>query len=277
VHGRAVDDGRSDEVAVRGTRRAGRSVAIVATGALAFALAACDDEVPGDPAGDSQPAPAETAPDAAGVVASCDDLAADLGAEDDASLREAARDRPMADVLADLDDLQLIASSLQTIGDDVLPAGETLTLFAPLDGALVPDDTAAGDDAAEATELPADALLRAHAAIGSHELADADGDAELELLDGSLLTAAAADGDAEVQREDRSATVLCPDLEVADGVLHVVDDVLITPTDPDAHDGAEADTEGTPGFTDDGVRDDLPERLDEDDVGTGGEGQPSSP
>ena len=182
--------------------------------ALLFILAACGDD-------------GFEAPDGGTL----DDEAA-VGAPRDEATDPASADAPQADLLAVAEadgrfGLLLAAIEQAGLSDDL--TGGDYTLFAPTDDAFA----ALGDDAQDALLDPANrgalrTLLRYHLVSGARLSGDL-GDAPLRTLTGRPLAVEAGAGRLTVG--EGGAVVTEPDRRAANGVIHVIDAVLLPPDD----------------------------------------------
>ena len=179
------------------------SVAVV--GALAFTLAACGDDG-NDEAADTTPAAADSS--------------------------EAVADEPgtIVDVAVAADDFNTLVAAVQAAGlVDALSGEDELTVFAPTDEAFAAALDALG---LTADELLADtetltAVLTYHVVAGEVLAADVvtlDGES-VETLNGATVDIT-VDGDTVMVND---ATVIAADVDASNGVIHVIDTVLLPP------------------------------------------------
>jgi uncharacterized surface protein with fasciclin (FAS1) repeats len=131
----------------------------------------------------------------------------------------------VADVTAKAPGLYTLNHLIKTAGlSETLSGAGPYTLFAPSDEAFmqVPAETMA-QLAAHPEQLKA--LLMHHVVAGKLAAADIGGNAKLKALDGSDLAASHAGTFLTVDE----ALVTTPDLTGSNGVVHVIDTVLIPP------------------------------------------------
>lgn len=213
----------------------------------------------------------------AGAPDGCTDVLADAdidGADGQQNVRAAMADLAVADALAAVPALAPIGSSLETLADDVIDPESGFTLFAP--SSAEADDA---DDDDSRTEYSADEIIGAH--VIADEIVDAESLLEAEsvgLADGSTLEVAQGDY-VTVSRDGIDARVICPDIEVDGGVVHIVDAYLFDPADDEEGADDDASVEDSddqvPGTEpsqpgEDGIRPDLREELDERSPSDGG-------
>ena len=198
-----------------------RATVAVAALALTFGLAAC-----GSDSADTTAAPAETEAVAPETAAATEAMAA----ETEAAAAETAAAAP-ADAPKDIVDTAVAAGSFNTLAKLLTDAGliETLkgegpfTVFAPTDEAFaaVPADTLAalGADKALLTKV-----LTYHVVPGKVMAADiAAGD--VATVAGPTVKLSIVDGKVMVN----DATVVTADVAASNGVIHVIDKVLLPP------------------------------------------------
>ena len=142
-----------------------------------------------------------------------------------------AYDNETQDLLSTLDargDFTVLVSALRDTGlDEALASGETFTLFAPTDEAFqqLPEGTLESLSPEKLTEI-----LRYHVLAGAVPSQDAVTlDAALT-VQGSELALATADGQLMVN----DATVTEADIQASNGVIHVIDAVLMPKAKMDA-------------------------------------------
>jgi len=261
-----IDDRRSDAViGWNGAmpplfRRPGGAGALVA----ALAIVACSDGGRGSESGDGEASSPETstpetstpetgAPTAAGsrpAGSTVEETTAIAGNGSEASsvtVGSAPSERPPCDVpgatAAELADATIADAvdavpSLSTLAGALDAAGLTpdlaghgpVTLFAPTDAAFDALDPAERDallsDPAGALASVLSLHVVADAAATSDDLAAAGG---VPTAAGAPLAVTAGDGAVVVDSGGQVATVTCPDIEVANGVLHLIDAVLLPP------------------------------------------------
>lgn len=183
------------------------------------------------------------------VVAACGDDAADetttTAAEetttttevDMTSTTEAMMDDTVLDVAAGNEDFSTLAAAVEAAGlqDALADPDATLTVFAPTNQAFEAALDALG---LTAEELLADtetltSILTYHVlgeTVTSGDILDADAEEiPVEPLSGEELTVVVAD-DGTVGFADQTATVTMTDIEASNGVIHVIDAVLLPPS-----------------------------------------------
>lgn len=183
------------------------------------------------------------------VVAACGDDAADetttTAAEetttttevDMTSTTEAMMDDTVLDVAAGNEDFSTLAAAVEAAGlqDALADPDATLTVFAPTNQAFEAALDALG---LTAEELLADtetltSILTYHVlgdTVTSGDIVDADAEEiPVETLSGEELTVVVAD-DGTVGFADQTATVTMTDIEASNGVIHVIDAVLLPPS-----------------------------------------------
>lgn len=183
------------------------------------------------------------------VVAACGDDAAEdtttTAAEetttttevDMTSTTEAMMDDTVLDVAAGNEDFSTLATAVEAAGlqDALADPDATLTVFAPTNQAFEAALDALG---LTAEELFADtetltSILTYHVlgdTVTSGDIVDADAEEiPVETLSGEELTVVVAD-DGTVGFADQTATVTMTDIEASNGVIHVIDAVLLPPS-----------------------------------------------
>ena len=208
------------------TRAAVAAVAL----ALTFGLAAC-----GSDSADTTAAPAETEAVAAETEAAAAETEA-VAAETEAAAAEteaaaAATDAAAADAPKDIIDTAVGAGSFTTLAKLLTDAGliETLkgegpfTVFAPTDEAFaaVPADTLAALAADKALLAK---VLTYHVVPGKAMAADLKA-GDIATVAGPTVKLTIADGKVMVN----DATVITADVVASNGVIHVIDKVLLPP------------------------------------------------
>ena len=137
-------------------------------------------------------------------------------------------------LVVDTDDLSILEQAVITAGlDDDLAGDGPFTVFAPTDAAFTQllDDLDITAEELLAREDLAD-ILTLHVltvVVMSGDLADG---AEVTSLNGQTLTVRALDGggfglDTEDDGDDANATIIQADIEASNGVVHLIDAVLI--------------------------------------------------
>lgn len=156
---------------------------------------------------------------------------------DMASTTEATMDDTVLDVATGNEDFSTLAAAVEAAGlqDALADPDATLTVFAPTNQAF--------EDALDALGLTAEELLAdtetltsilTYHVLGetvtSGDIVDADAaEIPVETLSGEELTVVVAD-DGTVGFADQSATVTMTDIEASNGVIHVIDAVLLPPS-----------------------------------------------
>ena len=119
-----------------------------------------------------------------------------------------------------------LVEALQATGLDATLQGDgPFTVFAPTDDAFakLPEDALAGLSNEELT-----AILTYHVASGNMMAADVAGMSTIETAEGSTLAVTVGD-DGTVRVND--AVVVVTDVAASNGVIHVIDSVLMPPAD----------------------------------------------
>ncbi len=136
-------------------------------------------------------------------------------------------DRTVFEVIRDTPELSQVYDFFEAAGslEDLLPQGQTFTIFAPSNTAVEALDIAALQEFAELVQL--NEILQFHVVLETFDLEDLEQGMRLGTLQGEKLTIA--------QLEDGSTTVsggmvLTSDIEGIDGIIHVIDTVLIPGT-----------------------------------------------
>lgn len=153
------------------------------------------------------------------------------------STTEAMMDDTVLDVAAGNEDFSTLAAAVEAAGlqDALADPDATLTVFAPTNQAFEAALDALG---LTAEELFADtetltSILTYHVlgdTVTSGDIADADAEEiPVETLSGEELTVVVAD-DGTVGFADQTATVTMTDIEASNGVIHVIDAVLLPPS-----------------------------------------------
>ena len=181
------------------------------------------------------------------VVAACGDDTGDTTttSEDTTTTTQStetteAMDEAMGDTIADVvagnEDFSTLLAAVEAAGltEALADPDATLTVFAPTNEAF---DAALADLGLTAEELLADtetltSILTYHVldqAVTSQDLADA-GSEEIPVttLSGEELVVVV--GDSGVSFQDQAATVTTADVEASNGVIHIIDAVLLPPT-----------------------------------------------
>ena len=136
-------------------------------------------------------------------------------------------DRTVFEVIRDTPELSQVYDFFEAAGslEDLLPQGQTFTIFAPSNTAVEALDIAALQEFAELVQL--NEILQFHVVLETFDFEDLEQGMRLGTLQGEKLTIA--------QLEDGSmtvsgGTVLTSDIEGIDGIIHVIDTVLIPGT-----------------------------------------------
>ncbi len=136
-------------------------------------------------------------------------------------------DRTVFEVMRDTPELGQVYDFFEAAGvlEDILPQGQTFTVFAPTDTAVEALDIAALQEFAELVQL--NEILQFHIVEGAFDFAD--------LTEGAMLTTLQGETLAISRTEDglttvAGGTVLSGDIEGIDGVIHIIDVVLIPGT-----------------------------------------------
>lgn len=148
-----------------------------------------------------------------------------------------AMDDTVLDVAAGNEDFSTLAAAVEAAGlqDALADPDATLTVFAPTNQAFEAALDALG---LTAEELFADtetltSILTYHVlgeTVTSGDIVDADAaEIPVESLSGEELTVVVAD-DGTVGFADQTATVTMTDIEASNGVIHVIDAVLLPPS-----------------------------------------------
>lgn len=166
-------------------------------------------------------------------TAVADDDGSDRGRRDGAS-----GDRTIFDVVEASDDFDVLELALEETGlDAVLDRDDDqYTAFAPTDAAF--------GDLLEALDITAEELLASpdlqdillyHVTEGRRYAASVVRADEIEMLNGDEVE---VDG---TELNDGQAGIIATDLEASNGVVHVIDGVLLPPAEGDDDDGEEDD------------------------------------
>ena len=136
-------------------------------------------------------------------------------------------DRTVFEVMRDTPELGQVYDFFEAAGvlEGILPQGQTFTVFAPTDTAVEALDIAALQEFAELVQL--NEILQFHIVEGAFDFAD--------LTEGAMLTTLQGETLAISRTEDGLTTVaggkvLSGDIEGIDGVIHIIDVVLIPGT-----------------------------------------------
>ena len=136
-------------------------------------------------------------------------------------------DRTVFEVMRDTPELGQVYDFFEAAGvlEGILPQGQTFTVFAPTDTAVEALDIAALQEFAELVQL--NEILQFHIVEGAFDFAD--------LTEGAMLTTLQGETLAISRTEDglttvAGGTVLSGDIEGIDGVIHIIDVVLIPGT-----------------------------------------------
>ncbi|HQD25020.1 fasciclin domain-containing protein [Methanoculleus sp. DTU007] len=135
----------------------------------------------------------------------------------------------LADLVGENENLTTFAGLVETAGltETVLSTGGPYTVFAPSDAAFEGLDEDLFNLVSNDTEM-LDALLMHHVVRGNYTVEDlnaAGNETALETLSGENLTVEAADGSLAVE----NATIAVSDLVAENGVIHIIDVVLLPP------------------------------------------------
>lgn len=177
------------------------------------------------------------------VVAACSSDASDdttttsSAAETTTTMAEEMMEETIVDVAAGIDDFSTLVAAVTAadLGGALSDMDTELTVFAPTNAAFE-DALAALDLTAE--ELLADtdtltSILTYHVVDGkvlsSDLAADEDGEITVTTLSGEELTILVGE-DGSVSFDGQTATVTTADVEAANGVIHVIDAVLLPPS-----------------------------------------------
>ena len=142
----------------------------------------------------------------------------------------------IADVVVGNEDFSTLLAAVEAAGltEALADPDATLTVFAPTNAAF---EAALADLGLTAEELLADtetltAILTYHVlgqAVTSQDLVDSDADEiPVETLSGEELVVLV--GDSGVTFQGQTATVTTADVEASNGVIHIIDAVLLPPT-----------------------------------------------
>ena len=136
-------------------------------------------------------------------------------------------DRTVFEVIRDTPELSQVYDFFEAAGslEDLLPQGQTFTIFAPSNTAVEALDIAALQEFAELVQL--NEILQFHVVLETFDFEDLEQGMRLGTLQGEKLTIAQLeDGSTTVS----GGTVLTSDIEGIDGIIHVIDTVLIPGT-----------------------------------------------
>ena len=136
-------------------------------------------------------------------------------------------DRTVFEVIRDTPELSQVYDFFEAAGvlEGLLPQGQTFTVFAPSNSAVEALDIAALQEFAELLQL--NEILQFHVVPEIFESEDLGEGMELTTLQGETLTIAQSEDGLTVVS---GGTVLSSDIEGIDGVIHVIDTVLIPGT-----------------------------------------------
>lgn len=248
-------------------RAAVRSPVILA---VVVAMAVSCDDIRDQDAGTEEAAdPEASAEPSVGAQAACGDVLKDV----DGGV-SALADMDVVSALEEIPQLTRTAAALSApeIGDELESADE-VTIFAPLDSDAQPTQGDAEDDAQDDDDTTDDERLSerpspepgAYVAPGGALSLDAIiEEGAVEVADGGVLTAE-VDKDAQrvlLTREDASTEVICSDIEVRNGVIHIVDQEPVPVPEEDVNTESE-DDDGNEDRVTEGV---TPKVREEDEV-----------
>jgi uncharacterized surface protein with fasciclin (FAS1) repeats len=169
-----------------------------------------------------------TAPSETSVPTPDGPLCAEL-ADSGPGSRDAISDQNAATAITEIESLSTFAAAVAQ-SDTVtskLEGVRPITVFAPVDSAFEQLDPATLD-AVMADPAQLDELLQQHVAAGVNT-SDLLGSTEgLQTQAGSQLTFSSDGGSVMI---NDAATVGCPDLDTSNGVIHLIDAVLLAPAD----------------------------------------------
>jgi len=149
-----------------------------------------------------------------------DDGGADGGDGEDAST--------ITDLIVASDDFDALEQAVIAAGlDDDLAADGDMTVFAPTDDAFAALPEGTLDDLPEG--LLADLLLY-HVTSGALDSGTVAGVESIEMLNGDTVTVTVEDGDVFL---NDTVKIEATDIEASNGVIHVIDAVLLPPDDGD--------------------------------------------
>jgi uncharacterized surface protein with fasciclin (FAS1) repeats len=162
-----------------------------------------------------QPTPATAG--TAAAVASAAATTPEAGAETGSDLLETAQ--------AD-ERFSTFVSAIQAAGlEDVLKEAGPYTIFAPTDDAFA--ELPAGTlDALLADPATLEKVLTYHVAQGKMNSTDVASESSVTTVEGSAITVTATGSEVQLNND---AMVISPDIETSNGVIHVIDKVLLPP------------------------------------------------
>ena len=203
--------------------------------------------------------PSEPVEGQTGATEAGSQCAAVLGVTDQDELGEARQDyreMGLVEAMEQIDPVRHVASAFQTPDaraefEDV----DAMTVFAPVSPAFHErsveqssaddEDESADDDSY--TRWPASTLLRAHSvtdeSLAVGELVE---QGEVTLADGTVMVVESDDGVARVTRDGITADVLCGDIEVDNGFIHVIGAVLFENEETDVEDDVPGSNQEVP-------------------------------
>jgi transforming growth factor-beta-induced protein len=156
------------------------------------------------------------------------------------------------DIAASNDDFSILAQAVLFAGlDDELSGKKQLTVFAPTNDAFAALLEALGLTAEELLseenrELVTQTLLY-HVANGKRESGDVVESDQIRTLQETFIKVKSEDGDFFVGNEENGfAKLITVDIEASNGVIHVIDAVLLPPTGNNAGDGEDDDSDERP-------------------------------
>lgn len=213
-----------------------RSTSLAAGVTLVALLAACGDD-DNDASSASTAAevetpattePATTEPattDPASTEPAAETVACDALPDGAAALSELS----VAAAVAEIPELSTLAGALAQVDDvqDKLDGPRPVTLFAPVDEAFAAVDPAVLD-AVLADPAQLERVLAHHVVAGLQTAEALGATSALQTQARTSLTFAAEGGALVI---DGSAAVSCPDVRTSNGVIHLVDAVLLPPAD----------------------------------------------
>jgi transforming growth factor-beta-induced protein len=193
-------------------RRTRTLIALFAAGSLA--LAACGDDGDVDSTGTTMPTTEADAPDD--------------GMDDDVTADDAAEGNTIVDIAVDNPDFSILVAAVTEAGlVETLSGDGPFTVFAPTDEAFEAALDALGITAEELLANPAlGDILTYHVLSGEVMSSDLEPTQTVATVQGEEVTITVDDDGARIN----DAEIVQTDIEASNGVIHVIDAVILPPT-----------------------------------------------